>query len=223
MAQDPGIAGNLVDFSFGGNDGIITGATWAGDGLVFAGGASDHVVMPTKTLLTQSGTIIIRTKANAYGTDDTLLQEVSAGYLNWDVNSSKFRVQIFDTDFTNFTAFAGDFDWHTYALVWDTTHTAVYTDGVQAGIDPTFTGLNTGAVSYVLGADRNPADSYNGVIAYHLLYDRALSIDEIRSLLINENQLIESTPIWMFNAPAGGMNIGALMQAIRPRKTGGKQ
>ena len=201
-------AGKLIDYTSNKNDGVITG-TWVGDSLSFDG-VGDGVVFNQSDTLGINGTIVIRARINALTAARTLLQEETSGFIDWDILGSTLRIRIFDTNFTTFANVIIDTDWHTIALAWSTNGVSVCVDGVLFASDPTFTGLNAGAVNGITLASSRTQDEFMDCNISDLdIYDRALSVREILDLYINPNLPFQRQPLWLGKAPVAPTGVQA--------------
>ncbi len=223
-------AGNLVDESFFGNHGTITGATWQGEGLSF-NGTSDYVTIPTVTGAVEgSGTVIFRFLLTATPTNnDQLWRGVDSGSseavkIRW-LTGGGIQFQIRKTAGTATglatTPAINDNQWYTYAVTWNGDNPIIaYLDGIEVVRDSSI-------VPPIRRMD-NITIAWNTAVLYIpmkmtgvSIYNRALSPSEIQALYIPDLPM-QQDPIWLLFSP-GGIDIGALMRSIREEKTGGKQ
>ncbi len=233
-------AGNLVDESLFGNDGVITGATGVGDGLSF-NGASDVVDIGGANFRSQDsqGTIIARIRRDATATGiiyassdegtvnhfiDFFSDSSNSGTLTIGQNNGGATDQVRST-----TPLLNDV-WYTVAVTSDGSVWALYIDGLPESLI-TVTGSNSGNwFADVAGRDNSrigvltrtsSAAWWPGDISYFSIYNRALSASEIQALYINPNRPIQQDPIWLLFSPTIGGFINILDSGIGPSIFGG--
>ena len=189
-------AGNLVDYSHLRNHGVITGATWAGQGLSFDG-SLDYVDMGN-VLAGDVRTVIVRFKLNNVVGRHMLASK----WLSTDGN----REWLFETNSANLRCFASNTGgfvvgfvadggttlvadrWYTAAVVMDVDNTncTLYLDGDEDGSDSSFApDIFTGIGPLSIGSESKVANFMVGDISYTSIYNRALSGAEIEALFIS--------------------------------------
>jgi len=212
-------AGNLPDFSFDGNDGTITGATWQGSGLLFTGGSTDRVTLSKKSLDGAAAfTVIVVCTPEVLGADRGLFFTELIG-TSFAINfwldhiggniTTAYAVRTTSENegvtFGTMPITVGN-KYH-FALTYDGAFNRVYVNGQLDGTPAVKTGtLIASGTNYTIGNNNGQNRSFSGIISDTKLYTRALSAKEIQALFINPNLPIQVDPIWMFfqEAPAGG-------------------
>lgn len=187
-------SGDIVfDLSGNGNGGTINGAGWAPSGLDF-NGASDGVEIPdSKTLNPSYISISAWIKTSATGVIDQIVSKdkASTGDRVWQFRKA-------DTNVINFIPFSAasngnefgttniaDGVMHHVVGTWDGTTVQVYVDGKKDGVGSSLSGSlrNNPGGSVTIGyLERSPAGYFNGVIDNVLIYNRALSAEEVARL-----------------------------------------
>lgn len=239
-------AGNLVGESLLSNDGTIIGPTWQGDGLFFDGASSVNMGVVSALDTSDELTIIAVCTPGGVSADGVLVNNLTAGgaegisLFQDDVASVSGRTDTFSI----FIAKAAPFGENAriegttgLAVIGKRIHIAVtirlsdltglrlYINGVEdmnspvsmVGIDD----LNTGGEPLTFGS--GILNSFLGNISDVKIYTRVLSAQEIQALYVDSELPILDEPIWLFFSPDGVIDIGAIMQALREDKTGGKQ
>ncbi len=211
-------AGKLVDESGNGNDGVITGATWQGQGLLF-NGASDVVDTGGANFRSQDsqGTITawIRRSASAtqviYASADTATTTrfldvlIISDILNLGQNDGVTNNQVKGTTVLT------PGQWYFVCIVSDGIVWSLYVNGVAEDVS-VVTGSNNGNwFAETPNRDNSrigvltrtsSAAWFAGDIAYFSIYDQGLSAREILDLSINPNLPFQRQPLWLGKAPA---------------------
>ncbi|HEB28406.1 MAG TPA: LamG domain-containing protein [Porticoccus sp.] len=235
-------AGNVVDESFYRNHGMITGPTWVGNGLSL-NGTSDFVSIPDASELnfgSANWSFIIWFKSTQFHASGAggMIEVADAPGDFWPTISLRgnangtVRLLARDDDLDGSidATSTGTYDdglWHSATVVRSGTSVNCYFDGIVetiGGSDAQLSNMSMGS-SWFIGKtyDSTPA-WWGGDVSDINIYNRALSASEILDLYINRDLPMQQEPIWlMYSPPVGGIDIGALMRAIRSDKTGGKQ
>ncbi len=218
-------AGEVVDESFFRNHGVITGATWVGEGLlfdaigegvdiphngIFVSSPDITVFMVVKKLSTSVGFTNIW-GINKFGT--TASGDLNAWTLHLTEGGSDdhfaFTVRIAGSELV--IASATDLPlnvWVTIAGVRSGGDMIIYRNGVQDNIS---TGNSTAAISDGANYDVHIGRSHTNTLTPDILvatagfYNRALSASEILDLYINPDLPMQQDPIWLLFSPPTGI------------------
>ncbi len=212
-----GPAGNLPDLSHFGNHGIITGATWQGQGLSFDGTGDNVGITDTPELRFGTGdfAIIVRVFKNTIQSAGfpQIMGKGDVGVGEWMFGESNATMLRFfgDGGNINISSGAGTWvrnRWYTVAAVRNGGIVTLYVDGVASGQDVSAgSDLNDVTNLQLGGADSDNNRWLDGIIEYAAIYNRALSASEIQALYIDQWLAFPQTPIWMFfTEPAAGGN-----------------
>lgn len=201
-------AGNLIDFSINQYSGTILGPTWtAGQTLDFSNSVNDEVVLVNSKGIDFSGdfTIIIDIKRITSTAQNFLKQQDSTAGKWFELVIALNAIRAtFDDGVVKFDkTFITPIPIQTFvniAIVKDAAGYSLYNNGVfsetKAGngdVDGNFD-IKLGTGGATIGT------AFTGEIGGLIIYDRSFSGPEIQSLYRNPNQLIATTPIWMFLA-----------------------
>ncbi len=202
-------AGDLPDESLWGHDGVITGATWAGDSLDFTAN-SDTVTLGTGRLgleATQEITAIIWVKFDTLTNGDMVFSR-SAFARPWAINVNANGTVVFNSRTTGVkasTTAAGAVvvgTWHMIAATFTASVQTIYIDGLFAVSDaPTGGALDFINTTTETSIGQNVLDSMDARCRSASLYNRALSASEILDLYINPDLPILDDPIWLLFSP----------------------
>ena len=220
-------AGTLIDESFYRNHGTITNATWTADGLDFDG-AGDYVNLGA--MLPANADFTVGAEVETSDIDSSEHQVLFNArtdnddsfilYITTTFGTANAELRLYATG--NEVCVGSDVEntgWRHIVVTRRGDDWKIYLDGLEDA-----SGTEAGAIKTTLFlAIRAPEldRAMDGQMRHAFLYNRALSAPEIQELYINPDLPMQQEPIWLFYSPAG--NIGALMQAERESKTGGKQ
>ena len=192
---DEGSGSVLKDSSGNGNDGVIYGATWVdgkyGYGLRFDG-VDDKVRLPYSVI---NGLTDVTSEFWIKTTDDCAGLITGANsvryneYLIYWKNANEIGPQLKDKPYTIPVNTITNDDWHHIAIVRAVPELIIYVDGKFEGawtnapigtltIDPN--GLWLGGEQDSVGEGWNSDQQFNGIIDEVLIYNRALSAEEIK-------------------------------------------
>ncbi len=186
-------AGNLVDYSGNKKNGVITGPTWRGQGLIWTGTNGEKVDIPTAAGstgdLTGQVTFIVRHKPTSATQLGSLIgRDNEQAWLYMNAGAYRLRINT-SADDQNHTVGTGT-NLVTLAMTFDDVsgEVAWYEDGVQVQLDTgEASNMVSSSNSWIIGED--PRDSsgipYDGLIEYVALYNRALNASEIKDLFID--------------------------------------
>ncbi len=186
---DEGTGTSTADASGYGGTGTLYGATWAATSTCTAGrclsfnGSSAYVGVPSAQKMPSGNdayTILAWIKPNAYGTEGIV------GWGTWGTQNAVNALRLNSTGLVNYwwgndlTVVASGLtngNWHMVVAEFDGTTRSLYVDGTLAGSD-TPTGHNATLADFRIG-DTNSTEYFNGSIDEVLVYNRALTADEI--------------------------------------------
>ena len=205
-------AGNLVDFSPYGNDGVITGATWVGEGLSF-NGTTNYTRIPFDGTDINKFTYLLWVRPAAASTNNMIIEytdnAATGGFYFYYTSNYVLAYNESVGSGVNSrtrTSILTPGEWTQIAAVVDFTlssgEATTYKDGlldstiVIDGDNPA-TGLPPNDFLNV-GARDGSSLFFAGDIKSISIFSRALSASEIQSLYQTPNQLIRYDPIWMF-------------------------
>ncbi len=222
-------AGKLIDESPYKNHGVITGATWVGDGLFFSGTSGKYVNLgnPSHLELYSDFTVIVAYR-DITGTYNMLCSKMDGGghpiQITYWSSNTKFRVDGNDsTDAAFNTAEVdGNSSSGVIAVTVSDSLVSLYVDG-RFGDSVAITGGLRSRPSYnwYLGA-RNAGDAQiTGTITGASIYNRILSASEIQQLTINADLPMQQYPAWWGKAGVAPSGIVPIIQAHTRRRRAG--
>ena len=224
-----GDTGNLPDLSPYGNNGVITGAEWAGEGLLFNDGSSQYVEIPKAVVTDYPFTIICWFNSDDAANAQTLVsiadtgstsvkcRLVAAGNRAGDTLLAQNIGQFAETT-TGYTVGK----WHQAVGVFvSATDRRVYIDAGSIGTDSgnqTLAGLNVTGIGR--DSDQTPGAYMSGRMRHVFIYNRALSASEIQALYINPELPVAQDPIWQMYSQAVGGIVPIIQAHTRRRRAG---
>jgi len=188
--------GDITDSSGMGNDGQINNnvdfvSAKEGLGASFDS-STDYIQIPTSITASQ-GTVLMWVKAGTVPASQYLIGHTTGTtskawtdrvQLYTDDPSANLDLGLGDSHERDLAIFDLDNEWHHIALTWDNGDYNVYVDAVSQPTD-TYTGLNSLKSFMDIGNNGNEADrteGFNGLIDEVMIYERALSSQEIQKL-----------------------------------------
>ena len=184
-------AGNTaIDFSGHGNDGTLGGTTTRvpgimggaldlNNGYVSIDGVADDVKSTNLTI-----SIWIKTIQSIEGEVFGLNDGSGNHPLLWGINSGQAFVDDDGTGQTFAPTVLNDNQWHMYTYVRSGSTGTIYLDGIQiASYDSTFSLDTVTRWSIGMEWDSTPGDFYKGLVDDARVYNKALTVDEVKELM----------------------------------------
>ncbi len=202
-------AGNVVDESFYGNDGTITGATWVGDGLDFAVASGNDVIIPNFSFPNDTGdlTLIFDVNPRTDGEADNgywIMATDFAMYLLWNING--LEINRTDTGDNGRWRTGNDLGLIGSRNTLVITHTGtalprIYINGIFEEtlpeiLTPTGTADTIHNTTMMLGSNPGNSRDWDGTMYRVSVYNRVLSASEILDLEINPDLPMQEDPVW---------------------------
>lgn len=218
--MNEGAGNRIYDLSLNGNDGLVNGAIWtASTKSTVLQFANDDINIPDTDRLdfgdTDSFSIVILARASVISQDSQRLVDKYSGggtagyYVAYDSTSGhkgKIVLVLYPTltqiRSNNFPG--NDLAWHHIVAVKEEgVGVHMYIDGVlhNTGPDNT-TGSHANAEPFRIGSFNGAGIAeFTGDMGVVLVYNRALSPQEISELYLNPYGMFQHVPIWMWATP----------------------
>lgn len=192
----------------------VQGSGWCGSkfggGLDFDG-SDDYVQISDSIDVAGAITIVVRVKFSVTGTSTNIAgnkrhQATGYGFLKHSGGHLRFSAgDGTNTDDLDSSGLSWNTDeWYHVAISFESPNGVFYRNGVSVGSDTMTWSGNIGAGIYDLhiGVDPTPSFFLNGNMDEALVYNRALSVQEIKELYHNPFCNLMQVPAWQLYSPA---------------------